>query len=81
MNLITRRSSLAPLIKLTTDTLAVSVDVSLVKLEQVETKPAKVRLVKGLSKGGFIESKVAFKGDKVRQMPGKTVQSLFGSTL
>jgi hypothetical protein len=79
--LTTRRSFLAFLIELTTGTLTVLVDVSLAKLKQVKTRLAKTRLVKGLERRGFIESKVAFKDSKVRQVLSKTVQSFFDFVL
>jgi hypothetical protein len=50
-----------------------SVNVLLAKLKQVKTRPAKAGLVKGLKREGSIKSKVAFKGNKVRQMPSGTI--------
>jgi hypothetical protein len=64
---------LAPLIKLTTSTLTISVNILLAKLKQVRTRPVKAELVKGLKERGFVESEVAFKGSKVRQVPSKTI--------
>jgi hypothetical protein len=81
MDLTIKKSSLAFLIKLTTGTLTVSVNILLVKLKQIKTRPAKTRLVKGLKGEGSIESEVASKSSKVGQIPNRTVQSFFGSAL
>jgi hypothetical protein len=78
MDLTTRRSFLASLIKLTTDTLTVLVNVLLIRLKQVRTRPAKTELVKGLKKRGSVKSEIVFKGSKVRQVSNRTVQFFFG---
>ena len=78
---MTGRSSLAPSIELTTGAVVIPVNTSLVKLKQVKTRSAKTGLAERPGRGGSLESEVAFKGGKVRQVPDRTILSFFAFML